>query len=296
MKQCLWVAALLPALFCARTVRADNAEIGVEDPVCCESPTSNWYVGVDVPVLKPYLGTLGVSFLGTDVDVTPRQDFEVSPRIWLGWENADGLGLRTRYWTFDAEATQEFPSPVSILGADVVGLGSQIKAQTFDFEATQRGCLGWLQFQLAGGFRYAKMETGLSAFGLYDGEVPFNAGVGMDFEGVGPTVALDVRRPFGTCGFALVGGARASWMYGQTDFQLTGDLDSIPFSVYADDHMMQINEVSLGIEWSRCFARGGRVTVAAMWEAQAWEWAPVAGLIHQDVGFSGPTFSFSYLR
>lgn len=70
----------------------------------------------------------------------------------------------------------------------------------------------------------------------------------------------------------------------------------VPLNVYADDHMMQINEVSLGVEWSLCFERGGKLSVAALWEAQAWEWAPVASLIHQDVGLTGPTFSVSHMR
>jgi hypothetical protein len=118
----------------------------------------------------------------------------------------------------------------------------------------------------------------------------------MDFEGVGPTVAIDVRRPIGNRGLALVGSARSSWMYGETDINGSGVLDGIPAGLYADDHMMQINELSLGVQWSRCLARGGQISVAALWESQAWEWAPVAGLIHQDIGLTGPTFSFSYMR
>lgn len=279
MRKGFLVAALLLPLLFAGNVRAQDAGLGIEDPVYREYPTSNWYAGVDIPVLKPHLGALGVSVLGTDVGITPSYDYNVGPRLWLGWDNAEGLGVRVRYFTFDANAAQS------------------LEAQTFDVEATQRGYLGNLHFQLAGGFRYAKMETGLGLPGtMFGGEIPFSGGIGMDFEGVGPTVAIDVRRPFGSHGLALLGGARSSWMYGQTDIHLTGDLGSIPVGIYADDHMMQINELSLGIEWSRSFERGGKVAVAALWEAQAWEWAPVVGLIHQDIGLTGPTFSFSYMR
>jgi len=294
------LAALLTPLLIAGSVRAENLGSGEEDPVCCECPTSNWYAGLDVTVLKPHMGTLGGGGFGhPEVDITPSFDYEVAPRVWLGWDNADGLGVRARYFTFDADATQALPAnhpPLVLGGLEFQGTQTWLEAQTFDLEATQRGCLGHLQFQVAGGVRYAKMETGIGAFGLMYGEVPVAAGIGMDFEGVGPTVAIDVRRPFGSRGLALVGSARSSWMYGQTDFGLTGGLGDIPVSVYADDHMMQINELSLGIEWSRCLQRGGKVTVAALWEAQAWEWAPVAGLIHQDIGLTGPTFSFSYMR
>ena len=295
MRKGFLVAALVSPLLIAGGLRADDADLGGVDPVCCESPTSNWYVGLDVAVLKPHMGSLGVSIAGTDVDLTPRHDFTVAPRVWLGWENAEGLGVRARYFTFDADAAQPFPGPIQIGPVVLEGLGSELAAQTFDLEATQRGCLGNLQFQLGGGFRYAKMETGLSVLGTAF-RTPFIGGIGMDFEGVGPTVAIDVRRPFGCRGLALVGGARSSWMYGETDFHGTGIVAGFPLSVYAEDHMMQINELSLGVEWSRCLANGGKVSAAALWEAQAWEWAPVAGLIHQDIGLTGPTFSFSYMR
>jgi hypothetical protein len=296
MRKGILLSALLMPLLAAGSIRAEGTDRGGEDPVCCECPTSNWYVGVDAAVLKPHLGSLGVTLGGTDVALTPSYDYELAPRVWLGWENAEGLGVRARYFTFDAEATQLFPGPIQIGPVVLEGLGSSLAAQTLDLEATQRGCLGNLQFQLGGGFRYAKMETDLSVFGTVVGAVPFDAGIGMDFEGIGPTVAVDVRRPFGSRGLALVGGARSSWMYGTTDFHLTRDLGFIPVSVNAEDHMMQINELSLGVEWSRCLARGGKVSVAALWEAQAWEWSPVASLIHQDIGLTGPTFSFSYMR
>lgn len=303
MRKGFLLAVLLTPLVIAGSVRAENLGSDGEDPVCCESPTSNWYAGVDVTVLKPHMGTLGAGFFGhPEADFTPGFDYEVAPRIWLGWDNAEGLGVRARYFTFDADATQTLPAdhpPLVLGGFELQGTQAWLEAQTLDLEATQRGCMGHLQFQLAGGFRYAKMETGVGASGVVTGQtppVPLAAGIGMDFEGVGPTVAIDVRRPFGSRGLALVGSARSSWMYGQTDIGLTGDLAAIPVNAYADDHMMQINELSLGVEWSRCLARGGKVTVAALWEAQAWEWAPVAGLIHQDIGLTGPTFSFSFMR
>ncbi len=294
-----WAVLLAPLLMPA-SARGEDMGSGEEDPICCESPTSNWYAGVDLTVLKPHLGTLGAGILVyPEVDVTPGFDYEAAPRIWLGWDNADGLGIRARYFTFDAGATQTPPAnhpPLALGALELQGTYAWLEAQTLDFEATQRGGLGQLQFQLAGGFRYAKMETGVGAFGTLANLLPLAAGVGMDFEGVGPTVAVDFRRPFGSRGLALVGSARSSWMYGETDLGLTGVLAGFPAGVYADDHLMQINELSLGVEWSRCLARGGKVTLAALWESQAWEWAPVAGLIHQDIGLTGPTVSLSYLR
>ena len=69
--------------------------------------------------------------------------------------------MRARYWTFDSDAQLAFPADHAPIFGPVSGTQSWLGADTFDFEATQRGCVGNLQFQLAGGFRYANMETGV---------------------------------------------------------------------------------------------------------------------------------------
>ncbi len=121
-------------------------------------------------------------------------------------------------------------------------------------------------------------------------------GRAADFEGIGPTVALDVRRQISNSGFSLVGGTRGAWLYGTTDAYLTGDIGSIDLTISAEDHLMQIYEVVLGVEWARQFADGNQLTAGIMWEAQAWEWSPMAGLIYQDIGLTGPTFTIAYMR
>jgi hypothetical protein len=135
----------------------------------------------------------------------------------------------------------------------------------------------------------------LSVFAEDQGST-LDAGVAMNFEGAGPTVGIDFSRPFGSRGLALVGGARSSWVFGQTTVRPIGDIADFPLRLVSNDHMMQIHEVNLGVAWSRCMPRGGKLTLAALWEAQSWEWAPLAGLFHEDIGLTGPTFSISYLR
>ncbi len=298
MRKGFLLSALLMPLLIAGTVRAGDTD-KCEDLSCSDCPTNNFYAGFDLAVLKPHMGTLGAEFFGHPaVDLTPSFDYEASPRIWLGWDNAEGVGVRARYWTFESDATLAFPQdPAHGFFGPVLGTASWLNADTLDFEATMRGCLGQLEFQLAGGFRYATIETGVGVYGDFSQNQPTLGGIGMDFEGIGPTIAANVVRPIGSRGLALVGSARSSWMYGTTDVFPVGELQGVlPVAAYVDDHMMQINEVSLGVQWSRCLARGGQISVAAVWEAQAWEWAPVVGLIHQDIGLSGPTFSFTYMR
>ncbi|NQT15669.1 MAG: hypothetical protein HQ582_23130 [Planctomycetes bacterium] len=298
----------------ANTVWAQDDCVGGCDIGCCDTaccPTGHFYVGAEAAFLKPHMGALGFSADGhPDAMITPTLDYEASPRFWIGFENASGLGLRATYWQIDGSARKalvhgdDILDLIGNLGLDLpeiedLGLGVEMEAETIDLEVTQRGCLGCMELEFAGGIRYGRMRTGLFVDGtiIDDGEYPFIAGIATEFEGLGPTLALDARRAIGCNGFALVGGARGAWLFGSTDAFLTGDAAQlIDIQISAEDHVMQVYEVNLGVEWSRCLSNGGEIAVAALWESQVWEWAPVAGLIHQDVGLSGPTLQVAFTR
>lgn len=292
MRKGFLLSALLMPLLLAANVKADGMDLGGQDLLCAECPSSNWYAGFEAAILKPHLGSVVAGDFGFEhplVNITPEYDYEFTPRIWLGWDSAEGIGARVRYWQLDVDATQAFDVPGEHPLSEVAGIQSWVEAHTLDAEATLRGCWGKTNFLLAGGFRYAKLDTGVAAFGDEpDQFIP----LGMDFEGGGLTVAVEARRPFGNRGFALVGGLRQSWIYGDTDARIA----DLPVTLRFEDHMMQISEANLGIQWSRCLARGATLTAAAVWEVQAWEWSPMVGLVHQDVGFSGPTLSISLMR
>jgi hypothetical protein len=155
---------------------------------------------------------------------------------------------------------------------------------------TQRACAGQVELMFSGGLRYGKMTTDIFGFPLADPTQAY--ALTADFEGIGPTLAADLRRPIGTRGLAMIGGIRAAWLYGTTDAYT----NIFPVNVTAEDHLMQVYQANLGIEWSRTLARGGQISAAVLWEAQAWEWAPVLGLIHQDIGLTGPTLRVAYMR
>ena len=299
-------AALLVLAATQSGLKADNFYMGGGDKDCevcekgCEvcSPSGGLYVGFEAAVLKPHMGSLGFSGLGhPSAQITPNFDYQFSPRIWVGWKNCEGLGVRATYWTFDADARTGLGPHGDILpGVEDLGIGLGLEAQTFDIEATQDGCWGALQFELSGGLRYGKMRTDLFASGTAIQGPEVGAGLAAEFEGIGPTIGLDVRRAIGSRGLSLVGRTQASWLYGTTDAFLTGELDFIDLTVTAEDHMMQVYEVGLGIEWATTFSNGNQLTAGLMWEAQAWEWSPVASLLHQDIGLSGPTFTVAWAR
>lgn len=263
---------------------------------CCA--TSNWYAGVDIGILKPHLGAWSEAYFGGPaIQRTPEFDYAVAPRIWLAYDGPAGLGVRVAYWQIDTST-----DPILIQGDADFYRQSGVEAHALDFDVTQRGSLGYLEFQLAGGVRYARLATNWNEVAVND---PFYESLDYSFEGVGPTLALDVRRPFGSRGLAFVGGARTSWLFGTSKaIEERWDFGApYRYGIEVEDHLMQTWDAKVGMEWSRALgAINGQLTLRALWEAQSWAvggsgiggyygWWP-----HQDIGFTGPTFSVEFRR
>lgn len=242
------------------------------------------YVGAELAVLQPHVGSLSIGpGAGPLLQLTPEFNNIASPRIWAGYENADGLGGRLTFWDFDNTA--------DLYGA----IHNRVAARTLDFDATQRAQLGQLDLQFVGGVRYAKTRFDLG-FGVVDSNLP-DAQIGAGFEGVGPTLGLEVRRPFGCRGFALVGGVRGSWLFGNTNATMGPYFSPEPaLTVRASDHMMEVTEGRIGLEWAHTLASGSHLFARVAYEAQAWQWAPLAFLVKEDIGFVGPAIAFGFSR
>lgn len=255
---------------------------------CCPEEScgsSSIYAGAELLLLEPHVGALGGSLFGFPlIPLTPDFDTELSPRFWVGYENAEGIGARLAYWEFDHATRMLDPF------AGVATITNGLEARTIDGEMTICGCLGATEVRLAGGLRYAELDFGLGLSIPGDGAGTLAAG----FDGIGPTLALDIRRAFGCRGLALIGGVRGAWLYGDTQANLV--IGGPVAAVEAREHMLQVWEARMGIEWSRCLATGSQVFARATYEAQAWEWAPVAMLVHEDLGFVGPAFAVGFAR
>jgi Legionella pneumophila major outer membrane protein precursor len=265
---------------------------GERDVVCdTECARGGLYGGAELVLLKPHLGSLGGSLgSGPTTMLMPEFDYGASPRLWLGYETPGGVGLQATYWNFDHSTSM--PDPFG--GVATIGLGLQ--AQTLDLDASVRGCLEQTELQFLGGLRYGKLNLDLSLTDISAGNQDVGGELAAQFEGFGPTVGLNVRRPFGCRGFALTGGLRGAWLYGDTSLALsqTQPRTRPLVSVVAEDHMMQVWETRVGLDWTRTLSSGSQLFARVALEAQAWEWAPVAFLIHEDIGFVGPTFALGF--
>jgi hypothetical protein len=113
-------------LECAGAV--DAAPLGAAEP-----KRSHWFGAVDLT--KLYAGYNNGSFVIDD------QNAEVDPRIIVGWESAGGLGLRSRFWSFEDQFV-----PTSLFQA---GSGNSpppfyyfydvdLTARRFDFDVYRR--------------------------------------------------------------------------------------------------------------------------------------------------------------
>jgi len=143
-------------------------------------------------------------------------NFELTPRVWAGWEHDRCTGIRARYWRIDTEAPTQvrFPAagatPISltIIGAGnnlsrtaTAGIGDaftsdyHLEMWTIDLEATQRLRLNATELVGSFGLRYA--DTYQRAHGVVtDGTGSMTELVCQDllFDGFGPTTSIELNR------------------------------------------------------------------------------------------------------
>ncbi len=249
-----------------------------------------------------HTGGLGVNIPGLstgDFQVTPEYDAQVAPRFWVGYEGPGGLAFRARGWIFDkaATGTDLLGAPLPAIDLPIIDLpgnvpfdlSTKLEAHAIDLEFAECQQLGNWDFEFAAGVRQAKIKETyrLSAPGT-------SVDIFRDFEGVGPTVALNASRPIGCNGLSLVGGFRASLLYGASNLGLAGILGGA--NLTANQHMMEIYEIRFGGRWTRDYG-SNRLFAQVVYEGQAWELPPIAlGILDQNIGFVGPSFSIGIER
>jgi hypothetical protein len=225
--------------------------------------TSSWMIGAEVAFLKPHVGAPGL--------IGPRFDYAPAYRVYVGYETADGLGVKATWFDFDDDTTPP-----------VWGL----QTHAADVEVTQRATFCNWDLQLGAGVEYAKVDLTVVPFFPVGPIRP--AAV---FEGFGPTVSLAARRPIGCSGLALVGNVRASWLYGQTRAPWISTF--LPVDV--ESHFAMASSAQIGVEWATQ-VNCNTLFVRGLWEVQAWEIASVLGALNADIGYTGPTVAVGIAR
>jgi hypothetical protein len=281
--------------------------------------TSSWQAGFDMVFARPHfennvaytvMQSDGVSFESiseTEFDY----DHVLTPRIWLGYQTPEGVGLRASYWEFDQGAVAPTVNPPangfgdvthpafggvdisSNVPTDTFSARSGLDAYTLDLEMLLCGELCNWQLLTSAGVRYASISQDYLAqlrngAGTLVGEIDYQHAT----DGFGPTMAVQAKRPlFG--GLSFVGLARGSLLFDDSRSQLRAgeDLDLVtPFittrSTVRND-LLPIGELQVGSEWSSGQLSYGEVIVRSTLEGQLWSGVGNATSESGDLGFIG---------
>jgi hypothetical protein len=196
--------------------------------------------------------------LSTSQSSSSEQDFDYdasfSPLLWLAYTGENGLGARARWWHFDqgasltvsnsdptgaTEITSAGPRGLSLtspgrllktfgLGTDRLAFDTDLKIDSWDFEVTQAVAAGKWALAFSGGVRYAHLAQDYHAFRFNSGSnTDFNFSQdstvlisGFNFNGAGPTLCLEGRRPLGETGLAFYASGRGSLLFGRCNQQV----------------------------------------------------------------------------
>ncbi len=292
----------------------------------CSNPCG-WFAGYDAVFLTPHFEhntAFEVKSKDSLDKVTVRQstvdfdwDMKHSPRIYFGRINCGGFGWRVRYWQFDQGTTmtpneQDFvddgffgddPTIIFGLAADNAAIRfspsdfetaiirHSLELHTVDFEAICRYDTCYGTIGVAAGIRYAFMDQ-LVTYNAADTPDQW-ARLGHDFNGVGPVVALEGRR-YLCRNVSLFAEARGAILLGESSLILQafdaddeGDRTDMFFNDN-DNDLISIVELQVGVEWSRCLERGGRLFVRTAFEGQAWLGAGSGFNAFDSQGFQTP--------
>jgi hypothetical protein len=191
-------------------------------------------------------------------------DYEWSPLIWVGVFLGDGLGVRMRWWMFDQNTGDTFTVADNAIVLSAAPLGEAVFAgpgeafsissgldlDVWDVELTQPLVLGLWEMLVSGGFRYAHLSQNFLAVAEKDGGSSTTSG--HNFNGAGPTLALDARRMIGDSGLGLYTTTRGSLLWGkarQAVVEIEAD-EVEAFNFLSEDALLPVCEIEAGIQYS----------------------------------------------
>lgn len=281
--------------------------------------------GFSIVFAKPHLKE---SFEATVADVATGSldlipfefDHDITPRVWFGYFNEKGLGVRARYWQYDHNAAPlaltatptTFPSvssisvifPAAISTAapgDLLSVRSGLQIHTVDIEGAQKANLFGVDLVASAGVRYASLQQ---HFNSTVTRGPFQIGTLdwiREFEGAGLTVGGEANKPLGGSALSAFGTARGSLLFGRKTLQRTtvGDITpataAAPPNVILDDadEVSAIFSLTGGLQWTRRTPMGD-VFFRGTYETQLWTAAGAPTLTF--LGFEGIGLSLGLTR
>lgn len=306
----------------------DCATCGIPDDCGCDpcQPCAphrcgGWFGGFEAVMVQPRYGsneaytTMNADGASFESFSTTEFDYglEFSPRVFAGWQNSEGVGVRAAWWQFDnGAATASTSPPANGLGSithpalggvdisssaatDVFAAAADLDVYAIDLEFTKTKSFRVWDIGVGCGFRYASVEQSYRAAVTDAADAELGS---IDYshklDGYGPTVSLDAyRRFFSDAGVFCK--ARGSALFGEGSSRLLAVEDATLTSAltttrttYRDD-LLPVGELQVGFRWEGAPRRGQvfRPLLSLAMEGQVWHGAGNASSEDGALGFYG---------
>ncbi|MEM1060691.1 MAG: Lpg1974 family pore-forming outer membrane protein [Planctomycetota bacterium] len=282
---------------------------------------SGWTTGFSFVFLRPRFQSndafVTSNFLPGPVvqtnNVELAHDLGFGWRVWVENVGADDFGFRVGYFDFDEPSnvqSRAIPAGVivtgpafptfsgntgfnsAVLGSDNAAAVGNLSLYALDFEVVQRIRRNRWLFNIGGGLRHAAFEQDYEAVLTDGGVVEASSTASRRFDGIGPTIFAEVRRPVGLTGLSLLASLRGSLLYGEhkdgfTTFVGGPAGGTTEVASFNNDDLIPVGELQLGGEWSFWLTRCSVFSLALAWEAQIWEGAGSNVAREGDLGLDG---------
>ncbi|QDU87793.1 hypothetical protein Pla175_11600 [Pirellulimonas nuda] len=195
---------------------------------------------------------------------------QFSLRLILGFEDQTGFGGRVRWFTFDNDLGYD---GLWNNGGVTSALNGSINLDVdyIDTELTQRCacCAGGWNILGSGGVRWGRVaSTNQSVPFAALGAASNSETAGVKFEGAGPTLAIEGRRPVAETGVSLFAVGRTSLLCGNLDIH-SNYYGPVQYEI--KNEMVQVWELQLGALHQYQCASGAIFESGVFWEAQRWD-------------------------
>lgn len=238
-------------------------------------------------------------------------DYEATPRVWAGFKNSSGMGFRVTYSSYhgNGQTQTNVADPLNIYGAHAVSIifpanifalvpgevltnSDRLSTQTFNYYGTYDTTVGSFEISGGVGLRNSRLDQELNSIVTNAAGAPIRQlSWRRSFVGLGPSVAIDIKRRIACSPFSIFTQAGGALLFGNKTLQRTviGDQSPQPATPFLAldqaDEVIGVGEMNFGVEWSRQMANGYKFNIRGLYEGQLWAeaGAPTLGFL----GFEG---------
>lgn len=268
-----------------------------------EAATSaGWIGGFEFVWLKPHFsegfnyhssttpGQAAQTGIDASEDYGFQTDYNLAPRVWIGYQCCSGFAARLRYWQFDhglgsyaLETTAEnyYFAPSTFGGlhflaastGDRLAVQNGLKADVIDFDLTQDFNWRHTRLSLGGGLSYAGLRMDRNLALITATSVATERRTSR-FQGIGPSVLAELKRQIGSSGISIVGGVRGTVLFGRerifAEYVSTGQVDERETNSLSTNRCRGIVAASIGVQYDYEVCSGTDAFGRLSWEGQYW--------------------------